>query len=349
MRPVLLLRCDATVRMGSGHVMRSLALAQAWQEAGGTALFVSVSIPPTLQQRLKKEGCEVESLGVVPGSLGDALATRQLARERQASWVVVDGYHFDADYQRTLKEAEARLLVLDDNAHAAHYVADVALNQNVHAAETMYPRREKYTRLLLGTRYALLRREFWKYRGWRREIEPIARRLLVTMGGTDPDNVTLRVLQALERVDIPGLEVEVILGGANPHRQSVEEAGRVSPHVIRIACDVDDMPERMAAADMAISAAGSTCWELALMQLPPALAIVAHNQARIAETLHSGGAALSLGVVAHVVPESLARQLASLCADAVRRCGIAAKMRELVDGRGGTRVVDWIKDGKCES
>jgi UDP-2,4-diacetamido-2,4,6-trideoxy-beta-L-altropyranose hydrolase len=349
MTPVLLLRCDATVRMGSGHVMRCLALAQAWQDAGGTALFVSASVPPALQQRLKREGCEVELLNVVQGSMDDARATGKRARERQVSWMVVDGYHFDADYQRTLKDAEARLLVLDDNAHAAHYVADVVLNQNVHAAETMYPRRETYTRLLLGTRYALLRREFWKYRGWRREIQPIARRILVTMGGTDPENVTLRVLQALDRVDIPGLEVDVILGGANPHRRSLEDAARVSHQVVRVTCDVEDMPERMVAADMAISAAGSTCWELALLQLPPALVIVAPNQARIATALHSCGAALSLGMHEHLVPDSLSSQLAGLSADAAMRCSMAVNMCELVDGFGGRRVADLIEDGTCES
>ena len=110
---------------------------------------------------------------------------------------MVDGYQFNADYQRALKAAGFRVLFLDDYGHATHYSADLVLNQNAYANEKMYAARESYTRLLLGTDYCLLRREFSSWRGWKREIAPIGTKILVTMGGSDPENFTTDVVEAL--------------------------------------------------------------------------------------------------------------------------------------------------------
>ena len=132
----------------------------------------------------------------------------------------------------------------------------------------MYANREAHTRLLLGTRYVLLRREFWPWRGWRREIPAVARKVLVTLGGGDPDNVTLKVIRALAQVEIEGLEAVVVVGPANPHLEELQAAVKDTPHPIRLESNVTNMPELMAWADVAITAGGSTCWETAFMGLP---------------------------------------------------------------------------------
>jgi UDP-2,4-diacetamido-2,4,6-trideoxy-beta-L-altropyranose hydrolase len=208
----LVIRADAGTEIGTGHVMRCLALAQGWQDAGGHAIFAMATEVPNLEGRLKSEGVEVVHLAVKPGSSDDAIATGNLAREIGAAWVVVDGYRFTADYQRRIKDSEMRLLFVDDYGHTDRYYADVVLNQNRHAHEGLYVKREPHTRLLLGTHYALLRREFLRWQGWQREIPPVARRMLVTMGGGDPDNVTLKVILALNQMDLPELEVNVVVG-----------------------------------------------------------------------------------------------------------------------------------------
>ena len=264
----LVIRADADSRLGTGHVMRCLALAQAWQDAGGRALFLMAPAPPALKTRLLSEGMEVLALEHGSGSPEDARETAQLARSRGADWVVVDGYHFGADYQRLIKDSGLRLLCIDDYGHAAHYSADLVLNQNINATEELYPSREANTRLLLGTRYVLLRREFWPWRGWRREIPAVARKVLVTLGGGDPDNVTLKVIQALAQVEIEGLEAVVVVGAANPHLQELQAVVKDLPFPIRLESNVTNMPELMAWADVAITAGGSTCWESAFMGLP---------------------------------------------------------------------------------
>jgi UDP-2,4-diacetamido-2,4,6-trideoxy-beta-L-altropyranose hydrolase len=338
--PPFLIRADAGIHLGIGHVMRCLALAQAWQEVGGTAQFVLATSTPALEARLACEGMETSHLAAQAGSASDAEQTTALAWQQGAAWLIVDGYHFNAAYQRAIKESGLYLLSIDDYGHAGHYWADLVLNQNIQAAESLYPRREPYTQLLLGTSYALLRREFWPWRDWQREIPVEGRRILVTMGGADRDNVTLRVLEALDHLEGMDLEVQVVIGGSNLHRESLtayEDAG-----ICQLIQDSSDMPRLMAEADFAVSAAGSTCWELAFMQLPSILVILADNQSSNAIGLDRAGAATSLGWHQGVSPEALAHTLRWLLRNREARATMAGKGRSLVDGTGAHRVAGLL-------
>jgi len=339
----LIIRADASPQIGTGHVMRCLALAQAWQDAGGTALFAAASMPPALAERLQQEGLSVASLEVQPGSAEDAQQIAALAQEVSATWVVVDGYSFGAAYQHTIKGAGLQLLFVDDCGHAEHYWADIVLNQNLHADESLYRDREDYTRLLLGTRYALLRREFWPWRGWRREIPEVARKVLVTLGGSDPDNQTLKVIQALQEVAIDGFEAAVVVGPVNPHFEELESAADHLPVAIRLVRNVSDMPELMAWADMAVSASGSTCWELALLCTPSLLLVLADNQEPIAKKLAGLGAAVNLGRPGFLSPKDIALALVELATAHGERAAMARCEQELVDGDGAARVVRQMR------
>src|SRR5271169_5127044 len=183
-RGVLLFRADATVTSGTGHVMRCLALAQAWHDGGGRAVFAMADATPAVEERLQSEGFEVTRLVVRVGSVADAEETAKLAHQHNASWAVVDGYGFGAEYQANLKSRGLKVLFIDDNGHAGHYSADLVLNQNVYAEEAPYRSRGLSTKLLLGPRFAMLRREFAAWREWRRENPAIVRKVLVTMGGS---------------------------------------------------------------------------------------------------------------------------------------------------------------------
>ena len=181
----LLVRVDASTQIGTGHVMRCLALAQAWQDSGGNAVFVFAAKAPALKTRLKSEGIEVVHLFVQMGSAEDANEIARLAHELGASWLVIDGYHFGAEYQEIIKDSGLYLLFIDDYGHTDHYYADIVLNQNIYAHEGLYANRELYSQLLLGMGYVLLRREFRQWLGWQRETPKLAQKLLVTLGGSD--------------------------------------------------------------------------------------------------------------------------------------------------------------------
>jgi UDP-2,4-diacetamido-2,4,6-trideoxy-beta-L-altropyranose hydrolase len=338
----LVFRTDGGVKIGSGHVMRCLALAQAWQDQGGEVIFVMAQAPPTLESRVTAEGIEIARLAAPPGSAEDARQTESLARECGAEWVVVDGYQFDADYQRLLKGAGLRLLFIDDYGHAAYYWADLILNQNIHAQEKLYSARELYARLLLGSRYVLLRREFQEWRGWQRQIPEVAKNILVTLGGSDPDNVTLKVIQALSTMEMDCLEVVVAAGGANPHFQELQTATNNFSHRMRLLADVDHMPELMAWADLTISGGGSTCWESAFMGLPSMLIILSDDQRPIAQQLGEMGVAMNLGWHKDLTSAQLGRSLANLLTCKEIRATMGRRGRELVDGEGEARVVEAL-------
>src|SRR5206468_9094390 len=136
-----------------------------------------------------------------PGSISDAEQTIAQARRASAPSVVVDGYRFVPDYVRTLKRSGLHVLFVDDDGRFEFYPADAVLNQNVLATSAMYANREPFTRLLLGPEYVLLRPEFLA-ESRRREHPNVGRKVLVTMGGSDPENVTEASLRALSTLDI---------------------------------------------------------------------------------------------------------------------------------------------------
>jgi UDP-2,4-diacetamido-2,4,6-trideoxy-beta-L-altropyranose hydrolase len=339
----LILRCDASVSIGTGHVMRCLALAQAWQDAGGDAVFVMAQSTPAIEERLREYAVTIETFQQVPGSVEDAQASIEAARACGAKWIVVDGYQFGADYQKGLKKAGLKVLFVDDTGHAEHYLADLVLNQNAHAIAEMYRSRGGNTRLLLGPRYALLRREFASQRNFRREIPAIGRKVLVTMGGSDPENLTSRVIEALTLIEMPELEAVVVAGGSNPHLESLRAATARLGAGVRLLSNVDNMAEWMIWADVAVSAAGTICWEMCLLGLPSLLIDIAPNQTPVAEKLHRLGAAIHFGNAANAVPKTIAASLQELILSKESRATISRKAAELVDGRGAERVVEAIR------
>ncbi|MCF3609399.1 UDP-2,4-diacetamido-2,4,6-trideoxy-beta-L-altropyranose hydrolase [Planktothrix agardhii 1033] len=336
---VTIIRTDISTQIGVGHVMRCLALAQALQDIRERPVFVLANSVLALEDRLKSEGMEVFHLTTEPGSLADAQETTALANQFESRWVVVDGYHFGAEYQKTIKDSGLRLLFIDDYGHAEHYYADFVLNQNISADEQWYQNREPYTQLLLGTRYALLRREFWLWRGWQRTVPPVAKKVLVTLGGADPDNFTLKVIQSLQIVEVEELEAVVVVGGSNPHYENLKIAVQDSRYPIQVQQNVTNMPELMAWADVAISAGGSTCWELAFMGLPSILLILADNQRAIAQKLATLNLAVNLGWHQDVTIEEIGLALRESIGDRPKRETMSKRERELVDGNGARRVV----------
>ena len=336
----LLFRADANVAIGTGHVMRCIALAQALQDGGGRAVFAMAEPTQGIRQKLAAESCEVNSVSSVAGSESDSRQTIALAKDQRADWIVVDGYQFNAEYQRSLKNAGFKVLFLDDYGHAAPYSADLVLNQNAQANEDIYRARESYTRLLLGCKYCLLRREFTPWRGWKREVAPVGRKLLVSMGGSDPDNLTGVVIDALH--DVPDIDATVVVGNSNPHLEELERTASQVGGWLRLRNSVNNMPELMAWADVAVSGAGSTTWEMCLLQLPMALIDIADNQTPIANALVASGAAIHLGDFRNVRAKEIAKRVTSLLASETERVTLSAQSGKLVDGWGTGRVLSEL-------
>jgi UDP-2,4-diacetamido-2,4,6-trideoxy-beta-L-altropyranose hydrolase len=338
----LVIRADGSVKIGTGHVMRCLALAQEWQRSGGVTEFAAAECTESLEQKLGADRIRVHRLVTSAGSLEDAAYTIALARTCEASWVVADGYCFGAEWQKQIKAAGFRLLLVDDCGQSAYYHADLVLNQNISAGEHFYVQREKSTRLLLGPRYALLRREFLKSNHYSRDIPLFARKVLVTLGGSDPENVTCKIIQALNLV--PNVESVIVVGGSNPNLVAINALLANKETAIRVVVDATNMPELMAWADVAVAAGGSTSWELAFMGLPSLVLILAENQSGIAATLQRKGACALLGNHRDVQFQAIRRDLAMFLLDVNSRREMSRRAQELVDGLGSRRVVEVMNE-----
>jgi len=347
----LLIRADGGLNIGGGHIMRCLALACEWKKRGGEAVFLSHFSCEALRRRIDAAGFDLLALERChpdPSDLDTTMAVvAQMCFKRTSTarpWVVLDGYYFDEEYQSAFRRAGYPLLVVDDRAHLRHYYANILLNQNF-GSEFLRYECDPDTAMLLGTQYCLLRPEFARWHEWKRPVRDTASRVLVSLGASDPSNATLMVVKALRRVAVPQVKVRVVVGPANPNLEEIRRA--VEPHGDRfqVLSDVTDMSELMAWADVAVSGAGSTCWELSFMGLPALLMVLADNQTPVAGALHRDGFAVNLGKVATVGEKQLLAALENLMLDAGEREAICSRGRELVDGLGAGRVVEHLFRG----
>ena len=347
MQKTLFIRTDADVGMGSGHVMRMIALAQAWRTSGGEVIFLCSEITRPLEQRIRREDFRIEKIIAAPGSVDDQAATTaavlRVAKGDRSVAVALDGYQFGADFQLGVKKAGCRLLAVDDYGHCDAYHANIVLNQNISARKELYARSDDGAQLLLGPRFALLRREFADHSGWERVIPNDAKKLLVTLGGADADNVTKKVIDALAG---SGLEVKVVVGGSNPHLPSLRQAAIAASGeetFVGLVRNPSDMPNLMQWADMAVAAGGSTSWELAFTGLPSLFIILADNQEGNARELEKFGFGLFLGRHSGFHADNFRKVLDRLAGERTLRANFAARGRDMVDGLGARRVASLLQ------
>lgn len=328
--PTMLMRVDASAQIGMGHLMRCVALAQAFRRTGGNVAFALHAPPSAVRRMLDDRGFEAHEVG---GAAADFAA---LVAGRAPAAVVLDGYHFDDDFQEIARREVRCSVMIDDLADRERYVTDIVVNGNVFAADLEYATRPE-TRLLAGADYALLREEFVRFeRPARTTDRP---RVLFTFGGADPLGLSERILAVLARSAF-AFDAIFLVGAACPRIEAVTAAAKVDG--VTLLEQVADVPALLAGVDLAVAAAGSTCLELAFMGVPALLVTTSPNQVPVAAKLDSLQVAVDLGDASKLDDASLPDRIAALLADGPKRAAMAARGRALVDGRGAGRVTDAI-------
>jgi UDP-2,4-diacetamido-2,4,6-trideoxy-beta-L-altropyranose hydrolase len=356
------LRADASLDIGTGHVMRCLTLADALRRRGAVCRFICREHPGHLIDQILERGFEVLVLpGASPsGALGvrsgidyigwlgtdqatDAAQTREVLIGRRLDWLVVDHYALDETWERMIRPATRKVLVIDDLANRRHE-CELLLDQNLGRATSDYAYLLPATgTILAGPRYALLRPEFAALRAQslvRRSTERV-QQLLVTLGGVDKDNLTLFVLKVLAGSVLPAdCQIIAVMGGRAPGLQAVREFAASTPGRIELRVDEKNMAALMVASDVAIGAAGGTAWERCCLGLPTLLVLVAENQLAGALALQARGAAL-VANAGLPLEEGLRAQLPHLL-DPRRLSQMQAACIAMVDGEGVRRVVEKL-------
>ena len=180
-KPLLLIRADADTRIGAGHVMRALAVAQAWQDRGGIVRMLFAQPNPAMASRLRGEGVEALVLRCERGTPDDAAAVVDEIRRVAPAGVLVDGYDFGTDYLLRLQGGGRPVVLFDDYVQAPRLPVQAVVNQNLYAWDVDYANAATGSRLLVGPRYLCLRREFRAAAKRRDRLEGPVKRIVVTL------------------------------------------------------------------------------------------------------------------------------------------------------------------------
>lgn len=315
----VLVRTDASVEIGSGHLMRCLTLAEKLRGEDAEVVFACRDLPGGMFDFLQARGYRCARLfstesGVVPQE-DDAKATIEAARRLfpdGLDWLVVDHYGLDATWERMLRPHARKLMVIDDLANRGHD-CDLLLDQNYYRdLDRRYQGLVPDTCItLLGPAYVLLRPEFSDARQRLRARDGAVRRILVFFGGSDPTNQTRKALDALKLLSRPEIPVDVVVGAANPYRDEIRSLCQEMLNV-HYHCQVSNMAELIAAADIAIGAGGATTWERCSLGLPTLTVVFADNQLQTTRDLESFGAILFLGWANKITAAQLVCSIESL-------------------------------------
>jgi UDP-2,4-diacetamido-2,4,6-trideoxy-beta-L-altropyranose hydrolase len=332
----LLIRADATVSIGAGHVVRCLALGQAWQSKGGCVTLAAAEMVDGLKDLVLANGVSLLPVHAIPGRADDARVTVALSYDLNAAWTVVDGDRFTNGFLRELRASESRLLLIDDFGTRDVSSADLVVNPNFGADPAPYRAIAPQVPVLRGPKYALLRREF---RNRRTRILPeTANRILITLGGTDPDNLTPRVISAL--ATLSDFYFTVVVG---PGNKNVDEVTALGSDNMRVLVDSRCMADVMHECDLGIIAAGGTLWEL----LSVGCAVLSYSRnsihQRVLGDLARLGVLVDLGLTSDFDSGALVSAVLGIARSRSSRANMTSLGRELVDGFGADRVVEAMR------
>lgn len=365
-------RVDASLQMGTGHVMRCLTLADALAAQGADCLFICREHQGNLIDQIRNKGYRVYALPVLSPVGASSLAINTVSDEQSLAhshwlgatpvedaagcsailadvkpdWLIVDHYALDARWELALKLHYRKLMVIDDLADRPH-LCDLLLDQTFGRDDEDYRAWvPASSRLLCGSRYALLRPEFAALREYslRRRANPQLRQLLITMGGVDKDNATGQVLEALRGCALPAQwQIIVVMGTTAPWLAEVSRQAQDMPWPTRVMIGVSNMAQLMADSDLAIGAAGATSWERCCLGLPTIMLVLADNQYKVAQELERVGAVQVLKDPLEI-PDCLPVLLNDLVSSPFLLAELSEAAVSIVDGRG---VVAAIKNLEC--
>jgi UDP-2,4-diacetamido-2,4,6-trideoxy-beta-L-altropyranose hydrolase len=330
----LLIRADATPEIGTGHVMRCLALVEELQARGHHCRFVMAAWTPAIASRLAQAGVALATLPGPPGSTADR---QSLAADAEAAdATIIDGYHFDAAYRAELAAACPIILAWDDGG-TIPLAATLVVNASSAASAADYATLAPAARLLLGPAFTPLRWEIRRLIG----VAPMRRHLLLSFGGSDPLGLTAPVLQALAPL-LDG-KIEAVLGGSVADPVPALVAATAWPGRVRLHRDTPSMGTLIAGARLAVSAGGGTLAELAALRTPSVLVAVSAQQQAIAELSAGHGWCVALDGRTPDAAQRVAAAALALWNEGERLAQMSAAAQGLIDGGGPARLADALE------
>ena len=328
------IRADGSRATGLGHVSRCLALAERLVQHGLHVELLSMLLPPQMSRWAKDIGVRQRLITATPGSTDDAV---QLI-EQQPDVSIIDGYRFSRAFFQVLSEQASAHVVVDDNGDTPALTPSLIINQNPHGSRLLYSHVSSSTGLLLGLRYALIRSTIVNARRTRSEYRPVSTtmQVLVSLGGTDPRDLTIPVASALRS---RGIGVIVAIGPAVPEPDLLKQ--RLSMMGVEVVDQIDYV-DALSSCSVAVIGAGSTMWEAAYLGVPAIAVIVASNQVGACAAAAALGFAQQVDGRSTDAPNHIATIAEHLLQDALARSSMSVSGQHHVDGAGSNRVAETI-------
>lgn len=332
---MILFRSDGNSDIGSGHIMRCLSIADAIQDNDEKCVFVTSCNQSA--DFIRSKGYICYSLDSDYRNMDEELHRFiALIEKLHPQRIVIDSYFVTEKYLMSLRELS--VIVYIDDLNAFDYPVDMLINYNIYGEDVLYPSGKKY---VLGTKYVPLRKEFQNIEV--KSINATIKNVLVSTGGADPEHVALMFLKKLKvEHKFENKRFLVLVGGMNRDSDKIKLLAEDMPNV-KICKNVTDMRSLMLGCDIAISAAGSTQYELCACGVPTISYVLADNQILGSQTFEKRGIIMNAGDCRDnpFFFEELFRLLVDM-EDFKIREKYSKKMRMLVDGKGAARLADSI-------
>ncbi|MFB9866132.1 UDP-2,4-diacetamido-2,4,6-trideoxy-beta-L-altropyranose hydrolase [Vreelandella sulfidaeris] len=352
-------RADASVQIGTGHVMRCLTLAEELRRQGHQCLFICRNHEGHLADIITQKGFELHLLQPpeqletlakdelvlahadwlgVPWQT-DANQTLQVLSSSNAEWLIVDHYALDAKWERKLAEAVSQIMVIDDLADREHDCA-VLLDQNVLGC--CFKRRyqsnvNENCRLLLGPTYALLSHEYAVLANALPSRNGSIARILIFVGGSDPFHLTELYLKVLAKQEFSHLSVDVVIGKNYPLSAVIQELVNKRANT-QLYSGLPSLAALMVRADLMLGAGGTTNWERMCLGLNVIVASIARNQDKINQVLGNRSLVTFLGKADELTTDAIACAIRSVISEPESNSQRSDVMRKIVDGYGAQYV-----------
>jgi UDP-2,4-diacetamido-2,4,6-trideoxy-beta-L-altropyranose hydrolase len=345
--PSILFRADASPVIGSGHVMRCLALARALAKKGANITFATRAYPGNKIEAIKSAGFSLITLPNNPDfspqpenyrtwlGAGQAEDLEKSLSDQPWDWIVLDHYGADAEWQKSARATGAKLLVIDDDVHPA-IDAEAILNTNLGASDQHYKSLSPNSLNLLGPQFALIGEHIKKYRPSAHPRKTI-HHILISLGGYDHEGHCLAIARNLN----PEYRLTILAGNDNPKWSELTSLAQSPGRTISLHALVQDIGAVISEADFCIGAGGSSNWERCCLGLPSALFSMAENQDKIVDSLGKAGVGIALGRAGSFDYSSLQGRINEIERNNMLPL-FSQNALNLVDGEGIDRVLKQV-------
>lgn len=361
-------RADANKTIGMGHIMRCLSIADAFRALGHDILFIISDHGIT--SLINMRGYEAIVLNSDYKNMGQELPYWP---SKTPNLIIIDSYYVTSQYLKQLHKKIARTggkIVYLDDVYSFPYPVDVLVNYNAYATNDIYKKLYNGTdvslpKLILGPRYAPLRTMF---SGIAHKVQPEkVQNILISTGGSDELHLSLSLLRYIinnrgvtNKEDESKFFYHILLGVMNADKEEIKQLAK-GKHFAVLHENVTDMKSLIEKMDLAISAAGSTLYEICACGVPLITLATADNQIRGAEAFERIGMGVNIGdvrdpkTIVHecivsgslnaLAPQKIIAAVEKLASDYEKRVLMGTKMQNMIDGYGANRLVnDILKD-----